>query len=174
MRTLALFCLALLIGVPGMSFSQASDASQFDPSEIRETTTRLIAALQDTDPTAWVYMFTKGCSSFGTRLSPCRGQRCLAGNGQVNAASFLSGHLTESDRRPREPGVHVRGIHHGLMAAHQAQLAVETSTSVIVWRKETNRQWRVAQEVFVPDTPSEVTSARLAKSSRCQTASKKA
>ena len=152
MRTLALFCLALLIGVPGMSFSQASDASQFDPSEIRETTTRLIAALQDTDPTAWVYMYTKDAVLLEPGSAPVEGRDALLAmaksmqplssvvislnrtEGQGNLANMY-GHASWVNGRPPSAG------------------SPSNVYFVIVWRKETDGQWRVAQEVFVPDTP---------------------
>jgi hypothetical protein len=44
-------------------FERASQASEFDVGEIRAATSKLVDALGDPDPTAWVYMYTEDARS---------------------------------------------------------------------------------------------------------------
>jgi hypothetical protein len=51
-------------------FERASEASEFDVAEIRAATSNLLDALEDPDPTAWVYMYTEDAGLLETGSEP--------------------------------------------------------------------------------------------------------
>ena len=154
MRTIALLCISLLLGISGTSVSRASDVTAFDPAEIRDATAKLIAALEATDPTAWVYMYTNDAILLEPGSAPVEGRAALLAmaksmpplssvfispnrtEGQGNLA-YMYGHASWVNGRPPSVG------------------STSNVYLVIVWRKEADGQWRVAHEAFVPDTESE-------------------
>ena len=138
----------------GLSLAVATHASEpmdFDPQEIQAATTKLIAALEDPDPTAWVYLYTEDAGLLEAGSKPLEGRAQLlelARSMQPMSSIIITPSRTEGhgfiacmcgraswvDGRPPQAG-----------SKSQANV-------VIVWRKEADGQWRVAQEALVPDT----------------------
>lgn len=52
----------------------AVEPRSFDPGEIRAATAKLIDALQDPDPTAWVYMYTEDAGLLEAGAKPLEGR----------------------------------------------------------------------------------------------------
>ena len=147
-------------GIAGIVLSSlilavAADAAapkDFDPKQIEAATTKLIAALQDPDPTAWVYMYTKDAGVLEAGSKPLEGREQLLelarsmqpmssvvftpirteGHGNI---AYTYGAATWVNGRPPQAG-----------STSQVHL-------MIVWRREADGQWRVAREVLVPDAP---------------------
>lgn len=131
--------------------THAAEPKDFDPKEIRAATTKLVAALENPDPTAWVYMYTEDAGILEAGSRPVEGRAQLLelarsmqpmssvvitpsrteGHGSI---AYMYGTASWVNGRPPEAG-----------SKSQVHL-------VIVWRKESDGQWRVAQEALVPDT----------------------
>lgn len=128
--------------------TSAAEPRDFDPEEIRAATAKLIAALEDTDPTAWVYMYTEDAVFMEAGSAPLEGRAKLLelahsmqpmssvtitptrieGHGTI---AYVYGSASWVNGRPPQAG-----------AASRAYL-------LIVWRKESDGQWRVTQEALV-------------------------
>lgn len=138
--------IALLFSVAAM----AADKPAFDLQEISAATAKLIAALESPDPTAWVYMYTEDAVLLESGSEPLEGRAALLDlarqmkpmssvtisplhtEGHGNLA-YMYGRASWVNGRPPEAG-----------ATSQVRL-------VIIWRKEADGQWRVAQEVLIPE-----------------------
>ena len=139
-----------LAAMPFAIAALAAEPGQFDPQEIRAATTKLIAALEDPDPTAWVYMYTEDAGVLEAGSAPLEGRAQLlelARSMQPMSSVTLSpirteGHGNVAYLYGRGSWVNGRPPHTG--STSRVHL-------VIVWRKEADGQWRVAQEALVPD-----------------------
>lgn len=127
----------------------AAEPRDFDPAEIQAATTKLIAALEDPDPTAWVYMYTEDAGLLEAGSEPLEGRAKLlelAGAMQPMSSVTISATRTEGHGRI--------AYMYGTASWVNGRPPQAGSTSrvhlVIVWRKEPDGQWRVAQEVLVP------------------------
>jgi ketosteroid isomerase-like protein len=129
--------------------ASASEPATFDMQEIRAATAKLIAALEAPDPTAWVYMYTEDAGLLEAGSEPLEGRARLLelahsmkpmssvtilptrteGSGNI---AYMYGSASWVNGRPPQTGATSR-VH-----------------LVIVWRKESDGQWRVAQEALVP------------------------
>ena len=131
---------------------RASERQDFDPKEIVAATARLIAALEDPDPTAWVYMYTEDAGLLEAGSEPLQGRAKLlelAKSMQPMSSVVISPSRTEGDG--------TIAYMYGRASWVNGRPPQTVSTSqvhlVIVWRKEPDGQWRVAQEALVPDKP---------------------
>lgn len=151
------------LGILGLSLaslmlslaSHAAEPKDFDLKQIQTATAKLIAALEDPDPTAWVTMYSEDAVVLEAGSDPLEGREQLLGlaksmqpmssvvitpsrtEGHGNIA-YMYGTASWVNGRPPKAGSQSR-VH-----------------LVIVWRKESDGQWRVAQESLVPDTQSEI------------------
>lgn len=115
-----------------------------DEAEIRAAERRLAAALQSTDPEAWVYEYTDDAVFDGG------GEHAVQGRDALLAMARAMGPLTEVSIRP------LRTIVSGGMAAawvnaswKSGEAADERTVEVrgiLVWRRDEDGQWRVALE----------------------------
>jgi ketosteroid isomerase-like protein len=143
---LGLSLVSLLLAVP----ARAAEPKSFDLKQIQAATTKLIAALEDPDPTTWVYMYTKDAVVLEAGSRPLEGRAELlelARSMQPMSSVTLTPSRTEGDGTIAYmygAATWVSGRPPGATTKSQVHL-------VIVWRKESDGQWRVAQEVLVPD-----------------------
>lgn len=154
MRSIALFSIALLLIFSGRSVGQESEVQKIDPAEIREATTKLIAALEATDPMAWVYMYTEDAVLLEPGSAPIEGRDALLA--MARSMQPLSSVVISPYRTERQGNLAYMYGHASWVNGRPPNVGSTSSVYlVIVWRRETDGQWRVAQEVFVPDTRSE-------------------
>jgi ketosteroid isomerase-like protein len=131
--------------------THAAEPKDFDLKQIRAATSKLIAALEDPDPTAWVYMYTEDAGVLEAGSKPLEGRAQLLGlaksmqpmSSVVFTPSHTEGHGTIAYMYGTATWVNGRPPNAG--SKSRVHL-------VIVWRKESDGQWRVAQEALVPDT----------------------
>lgn len=129
---------------------RAAESNEFDAREIQSATTKLVAALQSTDPTAWVYMYTENAGLLEAGSQPLEGRAKLlelAKSMQPMSSVVISPSRIEGDGNlaymyGRASWVNGRPPQAGSMSNVHL---------VIVWRKQPDGQWRVAQEALVPD-----------------------
>jgi ketosteroid isomerase-like protein len=145
-QTFSLALGAMLISVVAC----AVEPRNFDPAEIRAATTKLIAALEDPDPTAWVQMYTEDAGLLEAGSEPLEGRAKLlelARSMQPMSSVTISATRTEGHGRI--------AYMYGTASWVNGRPPQAGSTSkvhlVIVWRKESDGQWRVAQEALVPE-----------------------
>ena len=126
------------------------DAGTFDPEEIRGAERAVIAALESDDPLAWVAHYTDDAVLLESGAPPVQGRSALLemaramkplssvaispahteGNAKL---AFVYGTGSWVNGRPPEAGTTTR------------------VRLVMIWRKEADGRWRIAQEVFVPE-----------------------
>jgi ketosteroid isomerase-like protein len=139
------WCL-LFIGV----VARASEPDAFDPQEIRAATAKLIAALENPDPTAWVYMYTEDAGLLEAGSEPLEGRAQLL---ELARSMQPMSSVAISPTRTEGHGTLAYMYGRASWVNGRAPQAVSSSKVhlVIVWRKEADGQWRVAQEALVPD-----------------------
>lgn len=142
-----------LLGLAGLfigALARASEPNAFDPQEIRAATTKLIAALEDPDPTAWVYMYTEDAGLLEAGSEPLEGRAQLL---ELAKSMQPMSSVAVSPTRTEGHGNLAYMYGRASWVNGRAPQAVSTSRVhlVIVWRKESDGQWRVAQEALVPD-----------------------
>ena len=71
--TLGLLLASMTLAV----LAHAAEQEVFDPKEVAAATTRLIAALENPDPTAWVYMYTEDAGLLEAGSTPLQGRAQL-------------------------------------------------------------------------------------------------
>jgi ketosteroid isomerase-like protein len=131
-------------------FERASQASEFDVGEIRAATSKLVDALGDPDPTAWVYMYTEDAGLLEAGSEPVVGRTellkmaksMLPMSSVAISPSYIEGSGTLAYMYGRASWVNGRPPNVG--SKSKVHL-------VIVWRKESDGQWRVAHEALIPE-----------------------
>jgi ketosteroid isomerase-like protein len=144
--TFGLALAAMLVSVLAL----AGQSTDFDPKEIRAATTKLTAALEDPDPTAWVYMYTKDAGVLEAGSEPLEGRAKL-----LELAHSMQPMSSVTISPTRTEGHGNIAYMYGTASWVNGRPPKAGTTSkvhlVIVWRKESDGQWRVAQEALVPD-----------------------
>lgn len=130
--------------------SGREDPRGFDEAEIRAAERTLVQALQSPDTTAWVYAYTEDAVFVGPGSPAVQGRvallemakrmkplssvsiQPLRTEGSGNLATVY-GHASWVSGRPPESG------------------PVAKMRLIIVWRKEADGQWRIAQELLNAD-----------------------
>ncbi|MFO1401711.1 MAG: DUF4440 domain-containing protein [Steroidobacteraceae bacterium] len=143
--------IALALGSTIVAVSAfASDPKNFDPAEIRAATTKLISALENPDPTAWVYMYTEDAGLLEAGSEPLEGRAQL-----LELAHSMQPMSSVTITPTRMEGHGTIAYMYGVATwvdGHPPNAGPTTKVHlVIVWRKESDGQWRVAQEALVPD-----------------------
>lgn len=148
-RAAALF-LAVAAQVTALAGTQAAEPAGFDPAEIRAATARLVAALEDPDPTAWVYMYTEDAGLLEAGSEPLQGRAQL-----LELARSMEPLSSVTITPTRTEGHGTLAYMYGTASWVNGRPPNAGASSrvhlVIVWRKEADGQWRVAQEALVPD-----------------------
>jgi ketosteroid isomerase-like protein len=128
----------------------ASGANAFDAAEIQAAMTKLLAALESPDRLAWVYMYTEDAGLLEAGSPPIEGRAKL-----LELARTMQPMSSTAASASRVEGHGTIAYWYGTGSWVNGRPPQATTTSrvhlVIVWRKEGDGQWRVAQEVLVPD-----------------------
>ena len=147
-RVLRRPCIAWVALLLAMSAS-GSEPAAFDVQEIRAATAKLIAALEDPDPTAWVYMYTEDAGLLEAGSEPLEGRARL-----LELARSMKPMSSVTVMPTRTEGCGNLAYMYGRGSWVNGRPPETGATSqvhfVIVWRKESDGQWRVAQEALVP------------------------
>ena len=109
----------------------------------------VIAALESPDPTAWVYLYTEDA----VLVEP--GGAAVTGRQALLEMALAMKPLSSVVITPfRTEGVaNLAYVYGGASWVNGRPPDAGTTTNVrlvMVWRKEADGQWRIAQEVFVP------------------------
>ena len=140
----------LLVSMLTAPTALGAEPKDFDVQEIRAATAKLIAALQDVDPTAWVYMYTEDAGLLEAGSEPLEGRAKLL---ELAQSMQPMSSVTITPTRTERHGT--IAYLYGSASWVNGRPPHTGSTSkvhlVIVWRKESDGQWRVAQEALVPD-----------------------
>ena len=148
---LTLIVLLLAVGARAATTAAAPAKAEFDPQQIHLAVTKLTAALQDPDPAAWVYMYTEDAGLLEAGSEPLQGRAKLlelAKTMQPMSSVKISPSRIEGDGAL----AYMVGKASWLNGrAPQAESASNVHL-IMVWRKGADGEWRVAQEVIVPET----------------------
>lgn len=119
----------------------------FDETEIRTAERALEAALESLDPTAWVYAYTEDAMFVGPGAPAVQGREAL-----LQMAKAMKPLSSVSIKALRTEGNGNLAYVYGEASWVNGRSPNEGSTTnlrlVIVWRKEADGQWRVAQEIL--------------------------
>ena len=119
----------------------------FDETEIRTAERALEAALESLDPTAWVYAYTEDAMFVGPGAPAVQGREAL-----LQMAKAMKPLSSVSIKALRTEGNGNLAYVYGEASWVNGRSPSEGSTTnlrlVIVWRKEADGQWRVAQEIL--------------------------
>lgn len=133
-----------------VSVAAAAQPQAFDPNEIRAATSNLVAALEDPDPTTWVYMYTEDAGLLEAGSDPLQGRAKL-----LELAQAMQPMSSVTITPARTEGHGNLAYMYGTASWVNGRPPQTGPTShvhlLIVWRKEADGQWRVAQEVLIPD-----------------------
>jgi uncharacterized protein (TIGR02246 family) len=127
----------------------ANDSSAFRAEEIRAAERAVVAALESSDPTAWVYMYTED-AVFLESSGPVAGRQALLD--MAKAMKPLSSVTITPERT----------VGHGDLAYVYCTAswvngrppdagAASKMRGVMIWRKQADGRWLLAQEVLVPE-----------------------
>ena len=150
MRTATVLLFPFFASLSGCTSSGvSSDSTAFDVGEIRAAERAVVEALESSDPTAWVYRYTEDAVLLESGSEPIQGRAALLE--MARTMKPLSS-VVIAPRRTEGQGnlAYVYGSA-SWVNGRPPDLGRTTEVYlVIVWRKESDGQWRVAQEVFAP------------------------
>jgi ketosteroid isomerase-like protein len=145
-RALALVvALAVLAGCA--QFKEPPVRASSIESEIRAAETALQQALESPDPTAWVYHYTEDAIFVSPAGPAVQGRAALLD--MARAMHRLSSVLITPMRTEASgsiASVYARGS--WVNGAHTSAPTTTNVRAIIVWRKEPDGRWRVAQELL--------------------------
>jgi ketosteroid isomerase-like protein len=145
-RLLALaMTLAFLAGCA--QFKNAPVQATFGEGELRAAEKELERALESPDPTAWVYHYTEDAVFVGPGGPAVQGRAALLD--MAKAMHRLSSVVITPLRT--ETSGRVASVYARASWVTGAQTSAPTTTNVrgiMVWRKESDGRWRVAQELL--------------------------
>lgn len=127
--------------------------AMFNNAEIRAAERALEKALESSDPTAWVYSYTEDAVFVAPGVPAVQGRAALLKMAQ--AMKPLSS-VSIKDLRTEGSGnlAYVYGRASWVSGRSPTAGPVTNVRFVIVWRKEADGQWRVAQELLNADSAS--------------------
>ena len=124
--------------------------TSFDDSEIRAAEKALERALESSDPTAWVYHYTEDAVFVSPGAPAVQGRAALLE--MATAMRPLSSVVITPLRTEASGNVAaVYGQASWVSGAHTSSATITTVRLLIVWRKEPDGVWRVAQELLDPE-----------------------
>jgi uncharacterized protein (TIGR02246 family) len=148
--------LVLIFGLLGMtgctSYSTKGNAMPFDEAEIRQAERELTIALASTNPLAWVEHYTEDAVFVAPGAPAVQGREALTR--LAKAMRPMSSVQIENIRT--EGSGSVAAVYARGSWVNGAGEATESTTRVrliIVWRKEGDGRWRIAQELLHPQPP---------------------
>ena len=124
--------------------------ARFDENEIRAAERTLAAALEAVDPTAWVTMYTEDAIFVGPGSPAVEGREALLKMARaMNPLSSVVMTPIKTEGDGNVACVYCRG---SWVNGRPPNGGSESKVRVmIVWRKEADGQWRVAQELMNAD-----------------------
>jgi ketosteroid isomerase-like protein len=145
--------IALVILVTGLLGCSAqmprADTATFDTEEIRSAERAVISALESDDPVAWVDHYTEDAVLLESGAPPVQGRPALLEMARAMkplSQVVINPEHTEGNAKLAfvyGTGSWVNGRPPSVGETTRVRL-------VMIWRKETNGRWRIAQETFVP------------------------
>jgi ketosteroid isomerase-like protein len=151
MRTGHIAMAILATGLLGCSAQiPRADTGTFQTDEIRTAERAVIAALESDDPLAWVEHYTEDAVLLESGAPPVQGRAALLE--MARAMKPLSTVVINPEHTEgSEKLAFVYGT--GSWVNGRPPSVGETTRVrlVMIWRKEADGRWRIAQETFVPD-----------------------
>lgn len=132
--------------------SVSVEKGAFDEAEIREAERALVQALESSDPQAWVYMYTEDAVFIAPGAPAVQGRPALMA--MAKAMRPLSSVSLQPIRT--EGSGHLATVYaNGSWVSGRPPEAGSVSKVrlIIVWRKEADGQWRIAQELLNAEPP---------------------
>ena len=130
--------------------SGREDQRVFNEAEIRAAERALEQALQSSDPTAWVYSYTEDAVFVAPGAPAVQGRAALLQ--MAKAMKPLSSVSIQPMRTEGSGGLATVYAHASWVSGRPPEAgSVAKVRGIIVWRKEADRQWRVAQELLNAD-----------------------
>ena len=138
----------LLAAVAGCAMSRGDRNQQlFDEAEIRAAERTLIQALQSPDPTAWVYSYTDDAVFVHSGGPDVQGRAALLQ--MAKAMKPLSSVSLQPIRTEGSGNLATVYAHGSWVNGRPPDVgSVSKVRLIIVWRKEADGQWRIAQELL--------------------------
>lgn len=153
MRTTATLLLAAAALAGCAQTFQTGASPAFDHAEIRAAERALAQALESPDPTAWVYWYTEDAVFVGPGAPAVHGRAALL---QMAGAMKPLSSVIIKPLRTESSGNLAYVYAQGSWVNGRPPNAGATSyvRVLMVWRKESDGQWRVAQELLNADPAS--------------------
>ena len=140
--------LLLAVGLAGCAMNSGhGDQRSFDEAEIRAAERALVQALQAPDPTAWVYSYTEDAVFVAPGAPAVQGRAALLQ--MAKAMKPLSAVSLQPIRTDGSANLATVYAHGSWVSGKPPDAgSVSRVRLIIVWRKEADGQWRVAQELL--------------------------
>lgn len=130
--------------------SGRGDQRSFNEAEIRAAERALEQALQSPDPTAWVYSYTEDAVFVAPGAPAVQGRAALLR--MARAMAPLSSVSIQPVRTEGSGGLATVYAHASWVSGRPPEAgSAEKVRGIMVWRKEADGQWRVAQELLNAD-----------------------
>lgn len=150
MRHLVVAVIASTLWLAGCASPPRSPVPEsFDPAPIRAAERDVIAALESPDPTAWVYMYTEDAIFMEAGEPPVEGRAALLE--MARAMKPLSS-VTITPMRTEGRGdlAYVYCLGSWVNGRPPDTGSTSRVQGVLIWRKQADGRWRIAQEILVP------------------------
>lgn len=119
----------------------------FNEAEIRAAERLLVQALQSSDPQAWVYMYTEDAVFVAPGAPAVQGRPALLSMAKaMKPLSSVSLQPVRTEGSGHLATVYARGS--WVSGRPPDAGSVSNVRLIIVWRKEADGQWRIAQELL--------------------------
>ena len=130
--------------------SGRGDQRMFDETEIRAAERALEQALQSPDPTAWVFSYTEDAVFVAPSAPAVQGRAALLQ--MAKAMKPLSSVSIQAVRTEGSGSLATVYAHASWVSGRPPEAgSIAKVRGIIVWRKEADGQWRVAQELLNAD-----------------------
>jgi uncharacterized protein (TIGR02246 family) len=147
--TAALVVLSVVLGGCAMNSGNVN-RSTFNAAELRAAERSLEQALQSSDQTAWVYSYTEDAVFVAPGAPAVQGRAALLQ--MAKAMKPLSAVSIQPIRTEGSEGLAAVYVYGSWMSGRPPEAGSVTKVrGILVWRKETDGQWRVAQELLQAD-----------------------
>lgn len=147
--TVTLLVLGVVLGGCAVN-SGAGIRSGFEEAEIRAAERALVEALQSPDPTAWVYSYTEDAVFVPPGAAAVQGRAALLQ--MARAMKPLSAVSIQPVRTEGSGDLAAVYGHASWVSGRSPEAGSVTRVRLlIVWRKEADGQWRIAQELLNAD-----------------------
>jgi len=147
--------IAVLLNLSGcVSGGTPSGADAFTPDVIRAAERAVIAALESPDPTAWVDLYTADAVLMEPGEAPVEGRQALLE--MARSMKSLSSVRISPERTVGDGHLAYTYGRASWVNGRPPEAGTTTNVRVLmIWRKEADGIWRLAHEVFAPDSQRE-------------------